>query len=137
MARRSDTQKTTGAHGRQWWKSGSRPVARALPVLMVSMSIGSMVAMGPADAQAVHAATVAAGVSSTAGHAVGTAAARTGGGWEAYSSGQVVPFGGAVSHGSLAGIHLSQPIVGIAATPSGNGYWLVASDGGIFSFGDA
>ena len=23
------------------------------------------------------------------------------------------------------------------STPSGNGYWLVASDGGIFSFGDA
>ena len=25
----------------------------------------------------------------------------------------------------------------MAATPSGAGYWLVASDGGIFSFGDA
>ena len=25
----------------------------------------------------------------------------------------------------------------MAATPSGKGYWLVASDGGIFSFGDA
>jgi hypothetical protein len=25
----------------------------------------------------------------------------------------------------------------MAATPDGNGYWLVASDGGIFSFGDA
>ena len=25
----------------------------------------------------------------------------------------------------------------MAATPSGNGYWLVASDGGIFSYGDA
>ncbi|HWE56604.1 MAG TPA: hypothetical protein VG435_13910, partial [Acidimicrobiales bacterium] len=33
--------------------------------------------------------------------------------------------------------HLAQPIVGMAATPTGNGYWLVASDGGIFSFGDA
>jgi hypothetical protein len=29
------------------------------------------------------------------------------------------------------------PIVGMAPTPSGNGYWLVASDGGIFAFGDA
>ena len=29
------------------------------------------------------------------------------------------------------------PVVGMAATPSGHGYWLVASDGGIFSFGDA
>jgi len=25
----------------------------------------------------------------------------------------------------------------MAATPDGNGYWLVASDGGVFSFGDA
>ncbi|MHB8464858.1 MAG: S8 family serine peptidase [Acidimicrobiales bacterium] len=32
---------------------------------------------------------------------------------------------------------LARPIVGMAATPSGHGYWLVASDGGIFNFGDA
>ncbi|MCZ7527875.1 MAG: hypothetical protein M5U14_16750 [Acidimicrobiia bacterium] len=32
---------------------------------------------------------------------------------------------------------LNRPIVGMAATPSGGGYWLVASDGGIFAFGDA
>ena len=32
---------------------------------------------------------------------------------------------------------LSHPVVGMAATPSGAGYWLVASDGGIFTFGDA
>ena len=29
------------------------------------------------------------------------------------------------------------PVVGMAATPDGGGYWLVGSDGGIFSFGDA
>ena len=34
-------------------------------------------------------------------------------------------------------MHLNQPIVGMAATRSGNGYWLVARDGGIFTFGDA
>jgi hypothetical protein len=32
---------------------------------------------------------------------------------------------------------LNKPIVGMAATPSGRGYWLVASDGGLFAFGDA
>ena len=32
---------------------------------------------------------------------------------------------------------LNAPVVGMAATPDGGGYWLVASDGGIFSFGDA
>jgi hypothetical protein len=34
-------------------------------------------------------------------------------------------------------LRLNQPIVGIAATPTGNGIWLVAADGGIFSYGDA
>ncbi|MGH2652094.1 MAG: hypothetical protein ACRDHK_12910, partial [Actinomycetota bacterium] len=29
---------------------------------------------------------------------------------------------------------LNRPIVGMAATPSGTGYWLVASDGGVFTF---
>ena len=33
--------------------------------------------------------------------------------------------------------NLNRPIVGSAATPSGGGYWLVASDGGIFSYGGA
>ena len=37
----------------------------------------------------------------------------------------------------MGGLHLNQPMVGMAATPSGKGYWLVASDGGIFAFGDA
>ena len=29
---------------------------------------------------------------------------------------------------------LNKPIVGMAADPTTGGYWLVASDGGIFSF---
>ena len=41
------------------------------------------------------------------------------------------------SDGSTGNIHLNQPIVGMAATPDGGGYWMVASDGGVFSFGDA
>ena len=36
-----------------------------------------------------------------------------------------------------AAIPLNQPVVGMAATPDGGGYWLVASDGGVFAFGDA
>jgi hypothetical protein len=32
---------------------------------------------------------------------------------------------------------LNAPIVGVAATVDGHGYWSVASDGGIFAFGDA
>jgi hypothetical protein len=37
----------------------------------------------------------------------------------------------------MGGKPLNKPIVGMAATPDGGGYWLVASDGGIFSYGDA
>jgi hypothetical protein len=37
----------------------------------------------------------------------------------------------------MAGNHLDAPIVGIESTPDGGGYWLVALDGGVFSFGDA
>ena len=33
--------------------------------------------------------------------------------------------------------HLNQPIVGHGATGNGKGYWNVASDGGLFAFGDA
>jgi hypothetical protein len=32
---------------------------------------------------------------------------------------------------------LNEPIVGMAATPDGGGYRMVARDGGIFAFGDA
>ena len=32
---------------------------------------------------------------------------------------------------------LNAPVVGMAPVPDGGGYWLVASDGGVFSYGDA
>ena len=32
---------------------------------------------------------------------------------------------------------LNKPVVAMAATPDGRGYWLAASDGGIFAYGDA
>jgi hypothetical protein len=44
---------------------------------------------------------------------------------------------GAAPLGDLAGQALNQPVVGMAATADGGGYWLVAKDGGIFTFGDA
>ena len=39
--------------------------------------------------------------------------------------------------GSVVGGGLARPVVGLAVTPSAEGYWLAASDGGIFAFGDA
>ena len=53
------------------------------------------------------------------------------------SDGGVFAFGDAIYRGSMGGRHLNRPVVGMAATPTGKGYWLVASDGGVFAFGDA
>ena len=53
------------------------------------------------------------------------------------SDGGVFRFGDARFLGSTGAVRLNQPVVGMAATPSGRGYWLVASDGGVFPFGDA
>ena len=53
------------------------------------------------------------------------------------SDGGIFTFGDAAFFGSTGAITLNQPIVGMAATPTGEGYWLVAADGGIFTFGDA
>ena len=53
------------------------------------------------------------------------------------SDGGIFSYGDATFFGSTGSIRLNKPVVGMAATPSGHGYWLVASDGGIFSYGDA
>jgi N-acetylmuramoyl-L-alanine amidase len=47
-----------------------------------------------------------------------------------------VPFG-STALGANAVSNPNAPIVGMAATPDGGGYWLVGDDGGIFSYGDA
>ncbi|MGC8466348.1 MAG: hypothetical protein ACP5O0_10575, partial [Acidimicrobiales bacterium] len=52
------------------------------------------------------------------------------------STGNVYSFG-SLNLGGMGSTPLNRPIVGGATTPSGLGYWEVASDGGIFSFGDA
>jgi hypothetical protein len=55
----------------------------------------------------------------------------------AASDGGVFNFGSYGFYGSLGGIHLSAPVVGLASDTSGPGYWLTASDGGVFNFGHA
>lgn len=56
--------------------------------------------------------------------------------WVTSKTGQVTA-DGAGFYGGMDGHRLNGEIVGIAATTTGRGYWLVGSDGGIFSFGDA
>jgi peptidoglycan hydrolase-like protein with peptidoglycan-binding domain len=47
---------------------------------------------------------------------------------------QVYAFGSATFQGSTSGLALTRPIVAMATTADGKGYWEVASDGGVFSF---
>lgn len=56
--------------------------------------------------------------------------------WSVDAAGTVVSDGD-VGGADLHGVHLNAPIVGIAATPHGRGFWLAAADGGVFTFGDA
>ena len=37
----------------------------------------------------------------------------------------------------MGGQSLVRPVVGMASSADGGGYWLVAADGGVFAFGDA
>jgi hypothetical protein len=80
---------------------------------------------------------------------VGIVQTPTGGGyWLVASDGGVFAFGDAGYYGSIPGlgIHpfgsglpnsLNAPIVGIVSSFDGHGYFMVASDGGVFAFGDA
>jgi peptidoglycan hydrolase-like protein with peptidoglycan-binding domain len=47
---------------------------------------------------------------------------------------EIYAFGTASFHGSTSGKSLQRPIVAMAATAGGAGYWEVAADGGLFSF---
>lgn len=47
----------------------------------------------------------------------------------------VFAYGDAPFHGSTGNVQLNQPVVGMARTPSGDGYWLASRDGRVFAFG--
>ena len=44
---------------------------------------------------------------------------------------------GAPFFGSTGSIRLNKPVVAMQSTSDGQGYWFVATDGGVFSYGDA
>jgi hypothetical protein len=57
--------------------------------------------------------------------------------YEVSSGGSVFNYGDLPFCGSLATSHLLAPLVGLAVTPDGGGYWTVASNGQVSAFGDA
>jgi hypothetical protein len=69
------------------------------------------------------------------GAVVGAAALDDGTGYyEVDAAGDVAAFGAATCYGAMTGAHLNQPIVGMTVDRNTGGYWLVAGDGGVFSF---
>ncbi|HEV8626570.1 MAG TPA: superoxide dismutase family protein [Acidimicrobiia bacterium] len=66
-----------------------------------------------------------------------TSAGPAAGYWLVGTDGGIFAYGDASFLGSTGNIKLARPVVGMAATPSGDGYWVVASDGGVFNYGDA
>jgi len=76
----------------------------------------------------------------TSGSMVATAVTSSGNGtWQAEVDGDVITTGDAPYAGSV-GLNkqvVSAPITGIAASPSGLGYWLVGADGNVYNFGTA
>jgi hypothetical protein len=77
-----------------------------------------------------------------------TPTADRGGYWLVASDGGLFSFGDAGFYGSIPGLgltpagtttatRLNAPIVGMVPSADGGGYFMVASDGGVFAFGDA
>ena len=126
-----------------------RVLRRLLAVAAASVAVGLAGPVEVAAAPVAHAAAPAHPLTRiTASWPIsGIAAMPTGSGYLAVGQdGGIFNFGNAGFYGNpytdgltgLTGSHpLSQPIVGMAATPDGKGYWLVAKDGGVFNFGDA
>ena len=69
-------------------------------------------------------------IMATSSGAAGYDIVRSGGFLDAFGSTAPPP-------GNAGSLPLNAPIVGAAFTPDGNGYWMTAKDGGVFTFGDA
>jgi cell wall-associated NlpC family hydrolase len=79
-----------------------------------------------------------AGAGAATGSATGhtTPAATADDFWLATATGDLYGFG-VPTYGSPGGHPLNRPVIAMVTTGDQRGYWMVASDGGIFSYGDA
>jgi plastocyanin len=69
--------------------------------------------------------------------AFGPTAIENGGYRTTAADGEEFNFGHAIPYGSAATYHPSSPIVAIADSADGKGYWQVGANGSVYSFGDA
>ena len=67
----------------------------------------------------------------------GPASIRNGGYRTGAADGGVFNFGNATYLGSASQVHPNSPIVGLAGTTDGQGYWQVSAVGGVYTYGDA
>ena len=51
-----------------------------------------------------------------------------------FAAGFYFSFGSAPFYGSTGGVHLDKPVITTMNDNSYDGYWLVASDGGVFTY---
>jgi hypothetical protein len=98
---------------------------RALGAALAGATVAGGLALAPVGASATRLTTPLAGVGPRAAATASTVTID-----------HPLPFGNAAALGYPAG-KLKAPIVGMASLPGGQGYWLVAKDGGIFNYGAA
>ncbi len=120
------TSPSTSSHG--YWLAGSDGGIFSFGSAQFYGSTGSLVLQRPVV-----------GITPTANDA---------GYWLVASDGGIFTFGNAAYYGSIPGLgfapagssspkRLNAPIVGMVPSAGGGGYFMVASDGGVFTFGDA
>ena len=102
-----------------------RPIAVATALPLALLGTATVPSATPAQAQTIAAAAPAS-----------TPVRESSVGPAADTPGAVAGFDGARSYGGPGG-QLAKPVVAIASTPDGGGYWLVGQDGGVFAYGDA
>jgi hypothetical protein len=81
--------------------------------------------------------TVPAETTTTRSPTLGLVTRPTGGYWLFQADGSVYASREDTWYGDLRSVALTTPVVGMQATSTGKGYYLVSRDGGVFAFGDA
>ncbi len=105
-----------------------------VPTIGASIDVGGTDATDdPIDT----ATTIPAETTTTRSPTLGLVTRAAGGYWLFQADGSVYASRPDSWFGDLRAVVLTSPVVGMQATPTGKGYYLVSRDGGVFAFGDA